>query len=119
MRLFFARWRALPPLAALLLASCGDKSLPANTQVSGVVKSASWVRPSCYKIEMLLGGCGRSYYAINVVSDASESWSGSIGDLRIDEDDIRRVIGERVTFGCYRAHDSRSPRCNQQWSNLV
>ena len=105
--------------AALALASCGETQMPANTTVAGTVKSATRVRPGCYKIEVMFGGCGRPYYSIDVTSDTAELWSGSVGDMYIEGDDVRRIIGEHVTFRCYRASDAANRHCSQRWSSLV
>jgi hypothetical protein len=111
----------LKPMAiviSLCVASCGGSSKPPNMTVSGVVQKITKNRPACYKIEFMLGGCGSDYYSLDILSDSAEKWYGTVSESRVDENDLRQVIGKRITFTCYRAAEEKAARCSQRWDSL-
>lgn len=111
-------WRASALMVLLVLTSCGGSN-PPNTVVEGVVQKITRTRPACFKILSVFGACPE-YYGFEFRSNTSETWWGHLGVSRADEDDLRRIISERVTFRCYRAADEKSERrCTEALSSLT
>ena len=104
---------------SFFLLSCGDSIKPSNTTVEGVVQKVTKKRSSCLKIVSMFGGCSGEYYRFEIRSDTSGTWSESVGGSRIDEDDVRKVIDERITFRCYRNPEDKTPGCSRGLTSLV
>jgi hypothetical protein len=80
---------------ACLLTACGGHP-PANTTVSGTVESAKRITTT----NRLTGGSHN--FELVVKADDGETWRPSINGGTIQEDEVRRAIGKRATFTCYR-----------------
>src|SRR5262245_28963878 len=115
------RWLSPATLSAcILLAGCGDADKPANYSATGVVKAVARVSPGCSMpriFYVLSGGCGPPYYRIELTG-SSGTLTSSIGASRVNEDDLRRIISERITVGCYRAPDETRVGCTQGLSSI-
>lgn len=81
------------------LTGCGeDPPKPANTTVSGTIKEIKKVSHCS-----TWWGCTDSY-ELWLTADSGERWYGSSNPDRVEENDLRSIVGERVTFRCYRDH---------------
>lgn len=44
------------------------------------------------------------FYQVQLVADGKVNWYGNVAASRVAEDDLRVIIGERVSFTCFRDH---------------
>ena len=90
-------------IATMLSTSgCGDDAASnrkANTTVEGVVKEIK-VQTRTSKA---VGEVSR-FYQVQLVADGKVNWHGNVAASRVAEDDLRVIIGERVSFTCFRDH---------------
>lgn len=89
-------------VAGLALASCGEGDPPDVTQPPNTFQTATVKE---IKVETrtskLFGEISKSY-GIRFVADNGENWFGSVGSHRVNEDDLRGIIGRSVSFSCWR-----------------
>ena len=81
---------------------CGEDASSkrkANTAVEGIVKEIK-VQTRTSK----LAGEVSRFYQIQLMVDGKANWYGNVAASRVAEDDLRRTIGERVSFSCFRDH---------------
>ncbi|MGE0627770.1 MAG: hypothetical protein AB7O43_08075 [Hyphomicrobiaceae bacterium] len=85
-------------LVPLLSTGCGETEKPqnANATIEGVVQEAKVYTQR----SKLFGETGR-YYQIKIAVAGSRDWYANIGKGYVDEADLQRIIGQRITLGCF------------------
>ena len=68
---------------------------------------------------VLSGGCGAPYYRIELTTGSSGTMTSTVTPSRVDEEDLRRIISERITVGCYRAADETRAGCPGGLSSIT
>jgi hypothetical protein len=86
-----------------------------------MVQGITRITPGCSgpKIIVTFFGCGAPYYQIELATAASGLVRTGVGAAKVNEDDLRRILGARVTIKCYRKPDQTGPGCSQQASSIT
>jgi hypothetical protein len=105
--------------AACALTACGEGVKPANHHITGTVKSISRVTPGCTmpKILYLFFGCGDPSYRIELATGTG-TMTEHVATTKVTEGDMRSILDQNVTLGCYRAPDERRVGCSR-WATSV
>jgi hypothetical protein len=95
------------------LAACGESPRAANHQITGAVKTIARVTPGCTmpKILYLFFGCGDPSYRIELATSTGMV-TAHVATTRTTEDDMRSILDQNVTLGCYRAPDAKGNGCS-------
>jgi hypothetical protein len=82
----------------LLWAGCGETEKPknANMTVEGVVQEVK-----VYTQRSKLVGETGGYYQIKIAVAGSRDWYANVGKGYVDEADLQRIIGQRISLGCF------------------
>lgn len=100
--------RIVAAVVPLMLGGCGgdEKTGPPNTFMEGTIAEVKReTRSSKLSNDSWVG------YTIKfAVPGASRDWYGRTANV-VSEDDLRRAIGQRVSFSCYR-DDASITTCN-------
>jgi hypothetical protein len=85
-------------LAPLLWAGCGETEKPkiANATIEGVVQEVK-----VYTRRSKLAGEMGGYYQIKMAVAGSRDRYANIGKGYVDEADMQRIIGQRISLGCF------------------
>lgn len=85
-------------LVSLLCAGCGETEKPktANATIEGVVQEVK-----VYTQRSKLAGEAGGYYQIKIAVTGSRDWYANVGKGYLDEADLQRIIGQRITLGCF------------------